>query len=85
MRIHDLQRWKDMDVTTVPKNELVDICTVRLDPFAPIEVRMDRFLEQIKNPYCFSCHDTPVQISFSENAQTLHTCLYRYFVSRKQV
>lgn len=84
MRIHDLEHWSQMDITSIPREELVDIRSVRVDHFAPVEVRLSCFLSQIKNPYCFLYDSTPVRISFSEEDHTLQERMIRYFVSRKQ-
>ena len=84
MRINDLELWSQMDITSIPREELVDIRTVKLDCFVPVEVRLSCFLSQIKNPYCFLYDSTPVRISFSDEEHTLRERMTRYFVSRKQ-
>lgn len=84
MRIKDLEQLSQIDITCTPREELVDIRTVKVDHFAPIEVRISCFLNQIKNPYCFSYDSTAVHISFSDENHTLQERLSRYFVSRKQ-
>ena len=84
MRNYDLAQWSQTDITSISKENLVDIRKVKLDPFASVEERMSSFLNQIGNPYCFLYDSTPVRISFSENEQTLQACMTRYFVSHKQ-
>ncbi len=84
MKIKDLEKWSRTDITSIPKERLVDIRSVKLDNFAPVEVRLSGFLEQICNPYCFLYDGTPVRISFSEEEHTLQERMTRYFVSRKQ-
>ena len=84
MRIKDLKELCKMDITSVSRENLVDIRTVKVDPFAPLEDRMSCFLKQIYNPYCFSYDSTPVRISFSDQDHTLQERMTRYFVSRKQ-
>ena len=84
MRINDLEQWSQIDITSIPREELVDIRSVKVDHFMPIEVRISYFLNQIKNPYCFLYDSTPVRISFSEEDHTLQERMTRYFVSRKQ-
>ena len=84
MRINDLEQWSQIDITSIPREELVDIRTVKVDHFMPIEVRISCFLNQIKNPYCFLYDSTPVRISFSDDEHTLQEQMTRYFVSRKQ-
>lgn len=84
MRINDLEELSQMDITSVLRENLVDIRSVKVDPFASVEVRIDCFFNQIKNPYCFLYDSTPVRISFSDEEHTLRERMTRYFVSRKQ-
>ena len=41
------------------------------------------YLEQIVNPYCFLCGDTPVRIRFVAEDRTLKQSLCDYFLSLK--
>ena len=84
MRNYDLAQWSQTDITSISKENLVDIRKVKLDPFASVEELMSSFLNQIGNPYCFLYDSTPVRISFSEEEHTLQERMTRYFVSRKQ-
>ena len=84
MRINDLEQLSQIDITSISRENLVDIRSVKVDSFAPLEVRMSSFLKQIQNPYCFSYDSTPVRISFSNEDRTLQERMTRYFVSRKQ-
>lgn len=73
-----------MDMTSVSRENFVDIRSVKVDCFAPVEVRVSSFFDQIRNPYCFLYDSTPVRISFSDQEHTLQERMTRYFVSRKQ-
>ena len=84
MRIKDLEKLSQMDITSISRENLVDIRSVKVDSFAPLEVRLSCFFNQIKNPYCFSYDSTPVRISFADENHTLQERMTRYFVSRKQ-
>ena len=84
MRIKDLEELSRMDITSESRKNLVDIRSVKVDSFAPLEIRINGFFNQIKNPYCFLYDSTPVRISFSDENHTLQERLNRYFVSRKQ-
>ena len=53
MRIKNLEELSRMDITSVSRENLVDVRTVKVDSFASLEVRIDGFFNQIKNPYCF--------------------------------
>ena len=84
MEKHELRKWNRMDITLIPKENLVDIRGIKSDGFAHADERFDSFLNQIRNPYCFLYDGTPVQISFSDENHTLKERLKRYFVSRKR-
>lgn len=55
----------------IDKNGLVDIRNVDIDPAEPIERRMKKYLQQIKNPYRFLIGDIVVNIGFAEGGKTL--------------
>ena len=48
----------------IRKEELTDISQIHLDENLSPEQKMYSFLEQVGNPYCFLCGETPVQICF---------------------
>ena len=84
MEKHELRKWNRMDITLIPKENLVDVRDVKLDSFVHGNERFDSFLNQIRNPYCFLYDGTPVRMSFSDEEHTLQDRLKRYFVSRKR-
>lgn len=58
---------------SISNNEsLVDIRDVQIKDDLPVEERVRSFVEQIKNPYCFKVGSVVVNVSFSENGQTLN-------------
>ena len=79
-----LEQWSAMDIRSIPREDLVEIRTVHIDPFADLEERRDGYFDQVKNPYCFLCDNTPVKISFSDEKYTLYARLARYFSAHKQ-
>ncbi len=79
-----MEQMRDVDITTVDKNELVDIATLQIDAFAPIETRASAFFEQIKNPYAFRVGTTAVKIEFTPGGKPLHDSLLVYFTTLRQ-
>ncbi len=80
----DRQTLKNMaqtDINTVPKESLVDIKDVTINMDKQKQERISDFLQQIKNPYCFTCNGIIVKISFSSNKQTLEELLESHFLS----
>ena len=78
-----LEEMSRMEYGAANKDELVDIETVHIDPDLPPAERLLNYLEQIKNPYCFLCGDTPVKIRFVSEEKSLKQSLYNYFVNLK--
>lgn len=73
-----LQSLKDIDVRTVNRNELVERSSVKIDPNASREERLQNFISQIKNPYCYLDGKTVVKISFSNTDTTIEDCISHY-------
>ena len=78
-----LQQMKGVDITQVDRSTLADIRNVHIDSSLPAEKKMQSYFEQIVNPYCFLCGDTPVKIRFVAENKTLKQSLHDYFLSLK--
>lgn len=77
-----VEEMKNVDIRTINKADLVDICMVKVDPNLPRKERLQSFLEQIKNPYCFRCGDVVVKSIFSEEGPTMQECMENYIRTR---
>ena len=62
------------------KDNLVDICEVKVDTSLPPAERMADYIRQIKNPYCFKCGNIAVKIKFA-GAATFEECMESYLIS----
>lgn len=60
---------------------LVDIQHISIDTNLPVSERLKKYLEDIKNPYYFSCGDLAVRICFSGSGRDLSTHLKEYFLN----
>ena len=78
-----LQQMKGVDITQANRSTLVDIRNIHIDSSLPAAKKMQSYLEQIVNPYCFLCGDTPVRIRFASEGKTLKQSLCDYFLSLK--
>ena len=82
----------------IDKNLLEDMSHIKLKDTAPdllqdileVEVkgetasqRLESYLTQVGNPYCFRVGKTPVRISFSASEKPLEEKLRSYFMSLK--
>jgi len=79
----ELERLKDIDIKEVDPTELQELSEVRLHPDLPVQERLELFLCQIGNPYCFKVNGTPVQVSFVGSRKTLDEALNSYLTNRK--
>ncbi|MFR5631422.1 MAG: DUF6870 family protein [Monoglobales bacterium] len=64
------QRMKNVDIRTVDKNQLVDLNSVVIDENKPIAERIESFVQQIQNPYCFRVGDIAVKVVYKEKGPT---------------
>ena len=78
-----LQQMRSVDITQVDRSTLVDIRNIHIDSSLPAAKKMQNYFEQIVNPYCFLCGDTPVKIRFVAEDKTLKQSLCDYFLSLK--
>ncbi len=78
-----LTQMQNVDITMVDRSTLVDLKDVHIDPSLPGEQKIQSYLKQIVNPYCFLCGDTPVRIRFVAEDKTLKQSLCNYFLSLK--
>lgn len=62
--------WEDVDIRTVDKNSLVDLSSVKIDDSLPVQARIESFIRQIKNPYCFRVGNVAVKVRYNENGST---------------
>ena len=61
----ELEEMRRIDPRTVDKDTLVEIAGIDIDTTLPREERMESFIKQVKNPYCYLDHGVVVKIAFS--------------------
>lgn len=74
----ELIELKSVDVRTVDPSTLVRLESVKVDPNASHEERLDSYVEQIKNPYCYLDGDSVIKITFSNSGRPLEDCILQY-------
>ena len=79
----ELERLKYLDINDINPTELQELNEVKLYSDLPVQERLELFLYQIGNPYCFKVNGTPVQVSFSDGAKTIDEALSNYLAHRK--
>jgi hypothetical protein len=70
----ELRKMSEVDIRTVDRNELVDIETVEINKELPPIERVEDYIRQIKNPYCYLSHGVKVKISFA-GKKKLEDCI----------
>lgn len=76
-----LEEMKNLDIRTVDPQSLVDRRMVRINKDLPQKERLKQYVEQIKNPYCYSDGDVVVKVSFTDESVTLEERLQAYIRS----
>ena len=66
---------QDVDIRDVDIDNLVDIRNVHINPEHPKVERIFRYIQQMRNPYCFRVDDVAVKVSFAETDKTLEDIL----------
>ena len=79
----ELDRLRGLDIKDIDGNDLQELNEVKLYPDLPAQERLELFLCQIGNPYCFKVNGTPVQVSFSDGPKTLDEAVSNYLAHRK--
>ena len=69
-QIH-LTELAGVDITTVNKEDLVDVSGLTFDNTVPREQRAAQVLRKVKNPYCFRVGDMGVKLEFLDSARPL--------------
>lgn len=67
------------DIQTVDIQNLVDISDVKIDTTMKKTDRIQNFIRDIKNPYCFRCKNTVVKVSFCSEGGSFQELLQDYF------
>ena len=75
----NFEDMKNIDIKNVNPDDLVDIKDIKVDPNLSKQERIIEYIRQIKNPYCYKCGDIIVKVSFSDTAETIESCLEKYF------
>jgi len=72
---------KQQDIQAVDIQHLVDISDVKIDTTMKKTDRIQTFIRDIKNPYCFRCKNTVVKVSFCSEGGSFQELLQDYFSS----
>ena len=65
--VKDIEQMKNVDIRSVDKDTLIDLDTVQIDSSQPVQERVQSFLQQIQNPYCFRIGDVAVKVNYKHD------------------
>ena len=84
LTLNELTQLSKMDIEKADRSELVSVEEVSIDPSMPVVQRMVAYINQVKNPYCFLCGNTPVKVCFSQEDAELSKKIGNYFLGLKR-
>lgn len=67
----NIKKLEPINIETVDINSLADIKDVVVDKNLTKQERIDSFVKQIKNPYCFKCGKIVVGVKFADDGETM--------------
>ena len=81
MKRTEFDALRQVDIKTVSREELVDLDSVVIDMEQSKEERIESYIDQIKNPFCYVCNGIIVKSNFNNAEESLETKLSSYFLS----
>ena len=66
---HTLEQQRNSDIMACDPNLLVDLQDVHIDTALPVQKRMERFIQQVGNPYLFKVDGIVVKASYLPQAE----------------
>lgn len=75
-----LESMAGVGVKEIDPGVLHDLTDVKIEGSAPAR-RLESYLAQVGNPYCFRVGSTPVRITFSGDGEPLERKLKSYLLS----
>lgn len=82
--LKELAQLSETDIENADRGSLVNLEEISIDTSMPATQRMLKYLEQVKNPYCFLCGETPVKVCFAPESSDLGKKLKTYFLGLKR-
>lgn len=82
MQTQTIATMKNVDLSTVNRDGLVDIRDVKVNTALPKRERALDFIRQIRNPYCYKHGKYVVKVGFSDTDVSLEERLAGYIRSK---
>lgn len=78
-----IDSFMSVNMNTVDRSKLADICTLEFDNTLPKEKRPAYVLEKLKNPLCFRCGEVGIKLEFDDNAPPIQEVLTNFMIRKK--
>lgn len=79
----ELEQMKSVDISAVSPESLPDVSSMTFNNALSREDRVIRFLQAVKNPYCFCVGGVGVKIEFAESGPSLQDALTDFLLRQK--
>ena len=79
----ELEQMKSVDIGAVSPESLADVSGMTFNNALSREDRVLRFLQAVKNPYCFCVGGVGVKIEFAESGPSLQDALTDFLLRQK--
>ncbi|MBO5145071.1 MAG: hypothetical protein J6C19_05995 [Lachnospiraceae bacterium] len=79
----ELEKMKSVDIGAVDAESLPDVSGMTFNSSLSCEERIIRFLQIVKNPYCFCIGGVGVKIEFAESGPSLQDTLTDFLIRQK--
>ncbi len=68
----DFNKLKNMDINSIRLEDLKDINDIEIDDSLPYELKVLKFIQQIKNPYFFKVDDVIVNSTYNDPKENIY-------------
>ena len=79
---NEMEELSKVSITSICPSELEELTSITIFTNASTGERMEMFLNDIKNPYCFKINGLPVKINFNNHNKTLEESLHEHFTNK---
>ena len=79
----ELEQMKSVDIGAVAPESLPDVSGMAFDNALSRKERISRFLQTVKNPYCFCIGGVGVKIEFAESGPSLQDKLTDFLLRQR--
>ncbi len=76
-----IDEMRNIDVRTVRADQLTDRRDIVIDQKLPQRERLQQYIRQVKNPYCYMDGGVVVKVSFANTKETIEDRLEAYIRS----